>query len=548
MTTTLIVLLAGSAAIAQPTSLPAPIPTPVVPGGNDQYGAPFLAPGAFPATLYSGLVELDSFPGGYVLDGANSNYVRQPYNPVAGAFPLGGEFVGESNEGDLDTNVGINPTLLDPMNPRSAFAFPNTNWDVRTPGQINTIRAGGGEIGYGWAITGAAGVTLVTVANNGRDNLATDFGTPVGTLYSIAHATPNSFRSGRGYNMLTGQFSGGNGSVFLSFQAVGFPTEYIVDIAPAFFPFLEGWVAGCTSSHNPPTFASQTTANDPVTGMPVSWPSRSPVLPADAADIITPAGNGLMQGTIDFTQAGLDISPESAMLFMQSASDSNNDNIYNLIEAGAGWQFAGRKDESIDDTGATGFATNTEGGYNFVALPYDTANLVGGKINANGTVSAGQSAGAFTIAADTANPGRYFLTITGVTGEDGMLLLQDVGGILVGDTLLPGRTFLSYDFDANNNRYVIESRQVVPGSNLYGEAYPLTATDFYVAYISFSNPPAPEADCPADFNGDTTPGDIFDLFDFLAALDGGLDFNGDTSPADIFDLFDFLAVLDAGCP
>ncbi len=56
------------------------------------------------------------------------------------------------------------------------------------------------------------------------------------------------------------------------------------------------------------------------------------------------------------------------------------------------------------------------------------------------------------------------------------------------------------------------------------------------------------ATCPADFNGDTTPGDIFDLFDFLAALDGGLDFNGDTSPADIFDLFDFLAVLDAGCP
>ncbi len=59
---------------------------------------------------------------------------------------------------------------------------------------------------------------------------------------------------------------------------------------------------------------------------------------------------------------------------------------------------------------------------------------------------------------------------------------------------------------------------------------------------------AEDTACPADFNADTTPGDIFDLFDFLAALDGGLDFNGDTSPADIFDLFDFLAVLDAGCP
>ncbi len=58
----------------------------------------------------------------------------------------------------------------------------------------------------------------------------------------------------------------------------------------------------------------------------------------------------------------------------------------------------------------------------------------------------------------------------------------------------------------------------------------------------------PAEPCPADFNADTTPGDIFDLFDFLAALDTGLDFNGDTTPADIFDLFDFLAVLDQGCP
>ncbi len=56
------------------------------------------------------------------------------------------------------------------------------------------------------------------------------------------------------------------------------------------------------------------------------------------------------------------------------------------------------------------------------------------------------------------------------------------------------------------------------------------------------------APCPADFNADTTPGDIFDLFDFLSALDTGLDYNNDASPADIFDLFDFLAVLDQGCP
>ncbi len=74
------------------------------------------------------------------------------------------------------------------------------------------------------------------------------------------------------------------------------------------------------------------------------------------------------------------------------------------------------------------------------------------------------------------------------------------------------------------------------------------ASDHLPVVIDFVMARAEPPACPADFNGDTAPGDIFDLFDFLAALDGGLDFNGDTTPADIFDLFDFLAVLDAGCP
>lgn len=52
----------------------------------------------------------------------------------------------------------------------------------------------------------------------------------------------------------------------------------------------------------------------------------------------------------------------------------------------------------------------------------------------------------------------------------------------------------------------------------------------------------------ADYDLDTLPGTIFDLFDFLEDLDAGLDFNADGSPADIFDLFDFLEGLDRPCP
>lgn len=54
--------------------------------------------------------------------------------------------------------------------------------------------------------------------------------------------------------------------------------------------------------------------------------------------------------------------------------------------------------------------------------------------------------------------------------------------------------------------------------------------------------------CPADFNLDGSPGDLFDLFDFLNTLEPPLDYNGDTVAADIFDLFDFLNALDTPCP
>ncbi len=61
----------------------------------------------------------------------------------------------------------------------------------------------------------------------------------------------------------------------------------------------------------------------------------------------------------------------------------------------------------------------------------------------------------------------------------------------------------------------------------------------------FQNLTAPCA--AADYDLDTLPGTIFDLFDFLEDLDAGLDFNADGSPADIFDLFDFLEGLDRLC-
>ncbi len=109
-------------------------------------------------------------------------------------------------------------------------------------------------------------------------------------------------------------------------------------------------------------------------------------------------------------------------------------------------------------------------------------------------------------------------------------------------------------FSATNNRALIAS---TTGLNAVGTAAGSFRNSNFFTSLNFSSSfrvslgvegTAGDPPCPADFNGDTTPGDIFDLFDFLAALDSGLDFNADTATSDIFDLFDFLSVLDQGCP
>ncbi len=131
----------------------------------------------------------------------------------------------------------------------------------------------------------------------------------------------------------------------------------------------------------------------------------------------------------------------------------------------------------------------------------------------------------------SANASRAAWNNTSVAGLDPADPITNGGVVIAAD--------ITYDADQDN-----DFNDPTSGNNTDAT----TRDESYQAllYVGYFQEAAPM--CPADFNGDTVPGDIFDLFDFLAALDGGLDFNGDTSPADIFDLFDFLAVLDAGCP
>ncbi len=549
-------LAAAGVAVAQPSQLPPPIPTPNVPGGNDAYGFPFLAPGAFPDHVYAGVVKFDHIPG-YDLDGTNSNYLRMPYDPSQGMLPIGAAYTGSTNEGDFDPNLSPNAGLLDCSLPddRCAYAFPNTNWDIvfGVGGQASFPTSATGEPSYAWAATAGAGVLLIEVAQNGRDNDARFSGQDAGTLYATAHSTPNDFRGGAGYNMLTGELASGNGTMYASFNAVGGATEYIIDVAPVWFPFIDGWTAGTTFGGTL-AWNDNTVAPDPVTMADVSWPSRSANLPEDASQVIQLAGDLTASGSVDLS--GLSegaATPANSMLFIEHCGDSNDDKILNIKENGDVWSFVVRFDSDLDPSGLSGIAAETDTDIAFVAIPYASQNLVGGKINADGSVANG--VGGFTMSQDGANPGRYYMTIDGSTTQEGTVLLQPIGAAL-GDADLPGRAFMSYEYDEANGRFVIEAHEAISdaGANVFNESYPLISTPFYVAYTSFANPIAPPSDdtCVADITGegDVNTNDFFAFLALYQAQDARADITGE-GDINTNDFFAYLAAyqdaLNNGC-
>lgn len=564
-----LVLAAGAAgAVAQ--VLPPAVPTPVVPAGPDVRGLDYLAPGAFPSTAASARLNITTSLSG-VLDGAGSEYVNGlPFSQYTGEATFGPYAFtsGWTNEGDFDLNISPNAGLLPytvGTGDRSDFVFPTDAWDPFRRPSDNALRLTSGEPTYAWGMTSAAGVVQVTVANNGRDNNFTINGQPTGTLYGNAHATAGSFRSGRGYNMLTGEHRNGNGFIFISFNIFGLGQEFpAIDIATVWFPFSEGWVAGYVRPDGDDlVWLADTTGPDGLGGS-VVYPARSPYLPELASDVVTRFAGSSAQGFISLD--GLSepyangLSPDNAMLFMDSNFSGNDDNFINIIEASqgdsAGWQYIIRKDEDIDPQGddSTVWAPKSQEQYSFIALPYSTPNLIGAKVNGDGSVAMGTDASGFTVT--RTGTGEYALQISGVAGERGSLLLQPIE-VAPNNADLPWNNFMSYEYDAANNRYVIQSRktELVIGANPFDEEYPLVDSAFYVAYVSFDRPPVGPgfslacnpADLAAPF-GQLTFADISAFLSAFTSADPAADLAPPSGQFTFADISAFLTAFSAGCP
>ncbi len=577
--------LAASAGVAQPINY-ANGPTPIVPPAVDILGEPFQGPGAWPNRVSAAhwrishqttrALELSLLAFG---DGPWFNYIDARVN--GGPLPQTTVFV---NHGDNDLN-------LSPRDPSAVEAFPGVFWDAfREPAAADTQAQAGGPFegegslsvtnggmpNYAWMPSAYLGTMLTSVAANGTAEPYAFLGGALPPLKAIAQASITR-GGGSGYDMISGEFSfdgGGPGAIFVSTNfAIPAPApEIAIDQATAWFPYAEGW-CGAWYAANQPTaaFESEDLNGDGAADIFAAAPG----LPVESASWTT---FELSEGRVELPGK----TPADGMLFMYSPDNSEtffgstgqieaNDSAKNIgvIPDATGWNFTLRYSTGVDASGlgdrpiavppsAAPIDRVTRNAFAFNYVPYDACNLVGGHINgSNGATIRG--AGQYSVTRLQA--GVYAISIPGESGAAGRdpqaatgVLMFQVADSMPSNPSLPDRTMIDYSYNPafpGGGAFIVQVFELVTAANALGFTYNVRDTDFYFMWVDFENPvqagPCDDA-CPADFNGDTTPGDIFDLFDFLAALDGGLDFNGDTSPADIFDLFDFLAVLDAGCP
>jgi hypothetical protein len=119
--------------------------------------------------------------------------------------------------------------------------------------------------------------------------------------------------------------------------------------------------------------------------------------------------------------------------------------------------------------------------------------------------------------------------------------------LMAGTGALPDRTFFSYEYDAANSRFVIESREIIADSNTpWGRTPTLRDSDFYFAWVDFADPLVPTPACRADWNDDDTLNSQ-DFFDFLSDFFvDNADYNTD-GITNSQDFFDFLTAFFAGC-
>ena len=451
----------GVTAIGQTGPNPYGAPTPQVPEGVDSFGNAFEGPGPFPGRLTGANVRITVEPGS-VLGGAGSNNLLVEF-PSMGPISWTDA---RHNEGDIAFN----------LSPSQAGALP--------PDEFGEWAVSDGPTTYAWSVDRRAGIAMATVRANGFDN-GDSFsdGGSVGTQYGAAYFT-HGFRSGVAYSPIDGVYSNGNFSQDMVMGMVGPVDEANFDVSLAYFPFVEGWTGGQVAASEPlpqnvDEFDGEAIVNFEAGSIGFGVNPRQ-VIWLDYNDNVE-----FDEGVAAISIPGVEDAEEDGMLFVQPANGSSNTKLAGATPEDARWVVALRDDRETDDEV---FLARGDAQFSFLYLPWNTEGLIGAYV-AGDSGDLNQSMGAIAVSRD--GEGAYTVTVEGKGADDGMLILSNAGSMeadaFVTD-VVPTAAFLSYEAN-DDGSFAVESHVFTTGA---GEN---VDTDFYVAWVDFSEPmkPAPTA-------------------------------------------------------
>ena len=473
-------------------------------------------PGMYPLTITAANVNAAPIPGS-TIGGAGSNNMLVSF-PAAGPIKW---TESRHNEGDIALLVG-------PFDPDDPSYFPPNmfveDYKPLEDGQpfANTTLA--------WRANRDHGALLATVRHNGVNNGDLFAGQPLGITHGIAYFNDD-FGQGWGYRMNDGVFAnGGENSADLQMGVAGNDAdlgEAVFNTAVAILPYVEGWPGAYVfpGFDQPAMFGS----SGNVDSSNVTWEDGIATVNLPGVD-----------PTID------------GMLFVAPTGGGNSTNVAGAFPTADGWHVTIREDNDDDFTGMT--YNLLDNGFQFVYVPFGSSGLIGGLVNGQDgslAVSAGESEFNLT----RRGPGEYAIQISisgnPATEDDGMLLLS-VAGALPGSAILADRKFLSYEYDTNNNEFVVQAREVTEtgsanSENAFGDVLELRDVDFYFAYVDFSNPfkfpIVGDINCDGAIN-------LLDVTPFVELLNSGgfaskADINGD-GLVNLLDVTPFVDLLTGG--
>ncbi len=456
------------------------VPTPPVTTVNGE-PAGDRAPGTYPNKTLTGVnwkieVPADGLgPNGspIVYNGANKNeYILsvEAQGPVSWSAP-------GYNQGDIDFDIG-------PRDPVAALSNtgpygPTRNREVTDPNAAPT---------QAWAPSPRDGIVLGSIRK-----LQQQWNDGAPAFHAFLFCPTYEGASRKGFSTETGIFR--NMDYYFSFVKLGETAQFLPDgaspaalreaninVSMAWFPYAAGWKAGYVAAPNGSangTWRSHGTHSAALTAPLTSKFSSQEIVQW------TDDGGGAFGGQATVTIPGA--KPSDGMLFTISTDDStdNRGAFISAVPSGdnTGWGVSIRIDD--EDNSPTAYANEGQSDFAFLFIPYSTYNLVGGKVNANGSKAAG--AGNFSVARVSA--GRYEITIPGKTDKDGMLVLQNCGA-LAGQPTVADDGVLAWEYI--NGKFVVEARHAEAGPSGY-DVFPARDTDFYFAWVDFASPMAPTA-------------------------------------------------------